>query len=142
MFLMQTKNILVAIQVETASCIQHIDEILSVPGLDMAFLGQNDLCLSMGLFEKYVFPEMYKSVELNTAIQAMLTTCAKYKKIPGIFLFGIDRVGEFLKQGFLFVAVGNDLHHILTQTSAYVKNIEEITASEQKPWKHQPTNLF
>jgi len=136
------KNILVAIQVETASCIQHIDEILSVPGLDMAFLGQNDLCLSMGLFEKYVFPEMYSSKELSEAVQKMLTACTKHRKIPGLFLFGTDRVGEYLKLGFVFVAVGNDLHHVLTQAATHIKNLESISSTENKPWKHQPSNLF
>src|SRR5688572_4243801 len=53
------KNVIVALQVETASCINNIREIAAVPGVDILFLGQNDLCMSMGLFEKYVFPEMY-----------------------------------------------------------------------------------
>src|SRR5712691_3257797 len=52
-------NIIVALQVETASCIENIDEIAAVPGVDILFLGQNDLCMSMGLYEKYKFPDMY-----------------------------------------------------------------------------------
>jgi len=136
------KNILVAIQVETASCIQNIDDILSIPGLDMAFLGQNDLCMSMGLYEKYVFPQMYTSTELNDATQKMLNSCSKHKKLPGIFLFGTDRVGEFLKKGFVFISIGNDLHHILTQASTHIKSLESNSATEQKPWKRQPTALF
>src|SRR6185295_6365966 len=57
-------NIIVALQVETADCIKNIDEIAAVPGVDILFLGQNDLCMSMGLFEKYKFPDMYTSPEL------------------------------------------------------------------------------
>ena len=53
------KNTVVAFQVETADCIKNIDEILAVKNVDIAFLGQNDLCMSMGLYDKYVFPEMY-----------------------------------------------------------------------------------
>jgi len=136
------KNILVSIQVETASCIEHIDDILSIPGIDIAFLGQNDLCMSMGLYEKYVFPQMYTSTELNNATQKMLAACAKYHKIPGIFLFGTDRVAEFLKLGFTFISVGNDLHHVLTQASAHVKTLESISATEKKDWKRQPTALY
>src|ERR1700742_642822 len=37
------RNIIVALQVETASCIQNIAEIAAVPGVDILFLGQNDL---------------------------------------------------------------------------------------------------
>ena len=43
-------------QVETASCIEHMEEIAAVPGVDILFLGQNDLCMSMGLFETYSLP--------------------------------------------------------------------------------------
>ena len=50
------KNLIVALQVETADCIKNIDEIAAVPGVDILFLGQNDLCMSMGLYEKYEFP--------------------------------------------------------------------------------------
>ena len=47
---------IVALQVETAYCIKNIAEIAAVPGVDILFLGQNDLCMSMGLYEKYKFP--------------------------------------------------------------------------------------
>lgn len=36
-----------------------MEEIAAIPGVDMLFLGQNDLCMSMGLYEKYEFPHMY-----------------------------------------------------------------------------------
>lgn len=61
------KNVITAIQVETQSCIDNIDEIMSIPELDIAFLGKNDLAMSMGLFEKYDFPHMYTSPELKEA---------------------------------------------------------------------------
>jgi len=136
------KNLIIAIQVETASCIEHVDEILSVPGIDIAFLGQNDLCLSMGLFEKYKFPDMYTSTELNEATQKMVDACKKYNKIPGVFLFGTARVAEFLKKGFPFISVGNDLHHILTQAQTHIGAIEEATKGTGKEWKHLPSGMF
>src|SRR5271165_2257935 len=63
---------IVALQVETASCIENIAEIAAVPGVDILFLGQNDLCMSMGLYEKYEFPKMYTSPELNAATQKLI----------------------------------------------------------------------
>src|SRR5213075_974873 len=116
-------NGIVAMQVETASCIENIAEIAAVPGLDILFLGQNDLCMSMGLYEKYKFPEMYTSPELNDATQKLVNVCKKNNLILGIFLFGDARVGEFLDKGFVFHSLGNDLHHVLTQTAAYVNNL-------------------
>src|SRR3989449_3230107 len=90
------ENIIVALQVETASCIKNIAEIAAVPGVDILFLGQNDLCMSMGLYETYEFPHMYTSPELNAATQALVNAAKKNNVILGLFLFGTARVGEFL----------------------------------------------
>ena len=135
------KNVVIALQVETADCIKNIDSILSIPEVDIAFLGQNDLCMSMGLYEKYEFPKMYFSEELEKATTSLVDTCKKYNKILGLFLFGTDRVAEFIKKGFTFISIGNDLHHILTQTGTHTKNLEEITSKDEKTWKRVSNGL-
>jgi 4-hydroxy-2-oxoheptanedioate aldolase len=66
----------------------------------------------------------------------------KNNVILGIFLFGTSRVGEFLEKGFTFISVGNDLHHVLTQTGAYVNDVEKISNEKGKVWKRRPTALF
>jgi len=136
------KNIIVALQVETADCIKNIDEIAAVPGVDLLFLGQNDLCMSMGLYEKYEFPHMYTSPELGAATEKLIAAARRNNVILGLFLFGTSRVGEFLEKGFPFISIGNDLHHILTQAGAYVKDVEEIAKAKGKSWARRATALF
>src|SRR5512147_865727 len=136
-------NVIKALQVETADCIKNIDEIAAVTGVDILFLGQNDLCMSMGLFEKYQFPDMYTSPELAAATDKLRAAAKKNNVILGIFLFGTARVGEFLDKGFPLISLGNDLHHMLTQATAYVKDVE--AASKDKgsaPWSRRPTALM
>jgi 4-hydroxy-2-oxoheptanedioate aldolase len=133
---------IIALQVETASCIENIAEIAAVPGVDILFLGQNDLCMSMGLYDKYEFPHMYTSPELGAATQKLIEHARKNNVILGIFLFGTPRVGEFLEKGFTFFSLGNDLHHILTQTGAYVNDVETVSKEKGKAWKRRPTALF
>ena len=135
-------NIIVALQVETADCIKNIDEIAAVPSVDILFLGQNDLCMSMGLYEKYEFPHMYTSPELGAATQKLIDHAHKNSVILGLFLFGTSRVGEFLEKGFTFISIGNDLHHVLTQAGAYVNDMENIAKDKGKTWKRRPTALF
>src|SRR6185437_14487240 len=118
------------------------DEIAAVPGVDILFLGQNDLCMSMELYEKYKFPDMYTSPELNAATDKLRAAAKKNNVILGLFLFGTARVGEFLDKEFTFISVGNDLHHILTQAGAYVKDMAGITKEKGKTWSHRPTALF
>ena len=135
-------NGIVALQVETASCIDNMAEIAAVPGVDILFLGQNDLCMSMGLYEKYEFPHMYTSPELGAATQKLVENARKNNVILGLFLFGTARVGEFLEKGFTFISIGNDLHHVLTQAGAYVKDMEGIAKEKGKEWTRRPTALF
>jgi 4-hydroxy-2-oxoheptanedioate aldolase len=136
------ENVILALQVETASCIENIDSIAAVPGVDLLFLGQNDLCMSMGLYEKYKFPDMYTSPELGAATDKLKAAAKKNNVILGLFLFGTARVGEFLDKGFPFISIGNDLHHILTQAGAYVKDMEEVSKQKGKSWGRRPTALF
>src|SRR6202140_5359460 len=135
-------NLIVALQVETADCIKNMQEIASVPGVDILFLGQNDLCMSMGLYEKYEFPHMYTSPELGAATNKLVENARKNNVILGLFLFGTSRVGEFLDKGFTFISIGNDLHHVLTQTGAYVNDMEKIAADKGKSWKRRDTALL
>src|SRR6188472_1803873 len=135
-------NVIVALQVETADCIKNIDEIAAVKGVDMLFLGQNDLCMSMGLYEKYKFPDMYTSPELGDATNKLIAAAKKHDIILGVFLFGTSRVAEFIDKGFSFISVGNDLHHILTQAGAYVKDVESISPAGAKSWTRRPSALI
>src|SRR5690348_8695417 len=135
-------NGIVALQVETADCIKNMAEIAAVPGVDILFLGQNDLCMSMGLYEKYEFPHMYTSPELNSATQSLVEHARKNNVVLGLFLFGTSRVGEFLDKGFSFISIGNDLHHVLTQAGAYVADMENIAKEKGKPWNRRATALF
>ena len=135
-------NIIVALQVETASCIENMAEIAAVPGIDILFLGQNDLCMSMGLYEKYEFPHMYTSDELGAATDKLVSEAQKNNVILGLFLFGTDRVGEFLDKGFTFISIGNDLHHVLTQATAHVTALESIAEEKGKSWTRRPTALM
>ena len=135
-------NTIVALQVETADCIKNMDEIAAVPGVDLLFLGQNDLCLSMGLYEKYEFPHMYTSPELGAATEKLMAAAKKNNVILGVFLFGTSRVAEFIEKGFPFISIGNDLHHILTQATAYVKDVEAIGKDKSAAWARRTTALM
>lgn len=133
------KNVIIAIQIETADSIKNMDAIASTEGVDMLFLGQNDLCMSMGLFETYEFPKMYFSPELKKATDTLIHAAKKNNKILGLFLFGTDRVAEFIQKGFTFISIGNDLHHILTQAQTHMAVLKDIAKAERKTWKPRPS---
>ena len=66
----------------------------AVPGVDILFLGQNDLCMSMGLYNKYEFPHMYTSPELDAATKKQIREIAEVK-MP--YVNAIDIEGAMLQ---------------------------------------------
>jgi hypothetical protein len=56
----------------------------------------------------------------------VIAAARKNSKILGIFLFGTDRVAEFIRKGFTFVSIGNDLHFILTQAQGHMKTLKSM----------------
>ena len=69
----------------------------------------------------------------------VIAAARRNNKILGLFLFGTDRVAEFIKKGFVFISIGNDLHHILTQAQAHMKTLKDIAKAESKTWQPRPS---
>ena len=85
---------------------------------------------------------MYTSPELQEATEALIAAAEKNNKILGLFLFGTDRVAEFLGKGFRFISIGNDLHHVLTSATGHVQALETIAGESGAEWKRRPTALM
>ena len=85
---------------------------------------------------------MYTSPELGDATQKLSTRRARTTSILGLFLFGTSRVGEFLEKGFTFISIGNDLHHVLTQAGAYVKDVTTTAKDKSKTWQPRASALL
>ena len=54
---------LVSIQIETMDAVNNLDEILSVEGVDIFFIGPMDLSVSMGYIGQPNHPEVQKMIE-------------------------------------------------------------------------------
>ena len=135
------EHVFTSIQVETADCLNNLEDIVTIPELDMVFLGSNDLAMSMGLFEKYEFPHMFTSPELLEAIDHIVATCRKAGKIQGAWAFGTGDVEARLNQGFDFISIGNDLHHVLTANTQFINEWGEITKKVGKNWTKKDSAL-
>jgi 4-hydroxy-2-oxoheptanedioate aldolase len=66
---------------------------------------------------------MYTSPEVKEMTDKLVASAKAKNIILGIFLFGTSRVKEFVNQGFTFVSIGNDLHHVMTQAEAHIKAV-------------------
>lgn len=93
------------VQIESRAALQNLDQILSVPGVDMAFVGPVDLSISLGL-EPH--PEQRHPI-FQQALADILRTARRYQVPVGIFCSSGQAAAERITQGFQFVNVATDL---------------------------------
>src|SRR6266545_4682216 len=94
-------EILVVLMIEHIQAVEALDDILSVPGVDVAFIGPNDLHNSMG--KKPVFDSGDK--QFTDAVAHVLKTARKYNVAPGIHVLDAAAAHRRIAEGFQFIAI-------------------------------------
>jgi 4-hydroxy-2-oxoheptanedioate aldolase len=106
--------------IETAQALQNIDAILAVPGIDMIYIGPNDLALDLG--EK-PGAELHDSATSN-AITHILDR-AKAAGVPtGIFCADGDVAKRRLAEGFNLVTPGNDFNTLMAAMQREIRKCQ------------------
>ncbi len=93
-------ELLAILQIESAEGVANVEEILSVPGIGVLFIGPSDLSTAMGYASANV-------PEVEAAIQTVLAACLAHD-VPCAITTGAANVAERIGQGFRFVTVGVD----------------------------------
>ena len=103
------ENVIVVVMLEHVTAVENAEDILSVPGIDAAFIGPYDLSASMGLAGKLDHPDV------RAAQQAILTACNKKGVTAGIHVVSLDpdEVRRRVEEGFLFIACGLDTEFVI-----------------------------
>ena len=96
-------EVVIAIMVEKRECVEDLDAILSVPGLDMVQFGASDYSMSLGLTGQTTHPEV-KKAELRT-----IETALKKGLHPRIELADINHAGPYLEMGVRHFCIGWDV---------------------------------
>ena len=97
------RNLLCVAQIETRKSVENVEAIAQVEGIDILFIGHADLSLSLGCFQQY------DNAELGEAEAKILEAARKHGKTVGMHLKKGMRVGDYVKRGFSFIAVGSDI---------------------------------
>ncbi|KAK0231197.1 Pyruvate/Phosphoenolpyruvate kinase-like domain-containing protein [Armillaria fumosa] len=99
------RNIFIAVQIETVEGLSNCEEIAKVDGIDMLFVGPNDLASSMG----YPPPEHPNIPEVQEAIKRVLAAAKAAGKYAGMFCTTAEQVQARFEQGFDFMNLGADV---------------------------------
>jgi 2-keto-3-deoxy-L-rhamnonate aldolase RhmA len=112
-------EIMMILQIETKAAIDQIDAILDVPGIDVAFLGPNDLSGDMGHVGDWEHPEVQAAIR-------KLEDAANQRKIA---LGTISRNWEFAKayldKGYRFQSLLGDIPILMQGAKAAIGSFRE-----------------
>lgn len=91
---------MVLLQIETKKAVENLEEILTVDGVDLIFIGPSDLSQSLGLPGEISHPQVQKTIEY-----IIEKTLASGKQV-GIFEGNLDAVGKWIDKGIKLIACG------------------------------------
>lgn len=115
-------NVMVCVQIESQKAVDNVEEIAAVEGVDMLFIGPNDLAASMGhvAFDHASIPEVQE------AIACVLKAGLDAGKYVGHFALSADVAAAKYKQGFHFVNCGADIVAITAWMSAEMEKLKSL----------------
>ncbi|MDR1322289.1 MAG: hypothetical protein LBK56_12855 [Gracilibacteraceae bacterium] len=94
------KNTLLIVQAETPGAVDSAGDIAAVDGIDMLFVGPNDLSVSMG------YPGQMGAPAVQAKIESALLAAQARNKLCGIYAVSPDDVAKWTGKGVQFVITG------------------------------------
>jgi 2-keto-3-deoxy-L-rhamnonate aldolase RhmA len=113
------EQIMMILQIETKAAIDHIDAILDVPGVDVAFLGPNDLSGDMGHVGNWDHPDVLAAI-------GKLEAAANKRKIAlGTISRNWEMAQAYLGRGYRFQSLLGDIPFLMQGARAAVASFRQ-----------------
>lgn len=116
---LHNQEILLIPMCETTGCLEQIEEITAMEGVDGIFVGPCDLSIALGE------PGDFDHPKVQAAFERIVKACRENGKFCLIFAPTPELAGRFIKMGFHGCASGIDVNLML---SAYLKLVKDTKA--------------
>ncbi len=110
---------IIAVQAETPESIQNLEAIVSVPGIDVVFVGPFDLSISLG------FPGEVNHPRQIEVIERVVEVCRKHKRTAGIHLFDVPSIKAWIEKGMRFISYSNDVSFLSDAAAAGITELRK-----------------
>jgi 4-hydroxy-2-oxoheptanedioate aldolase len=106
------------IQIETKECLDHLDDIAAIDGVDVLFVGPADLSMALGVFGQWAHPDFV------AAVQATGAAARRAGKAAGVLFFDVNQYDFYYDHGFRFLASGSDMLFISQGAGVRVQEMD------------------
>jgi 2-keto-3-deoxy-L-rhamnonate aldolase RhmA len=93
----------VVLLLETQKAFQNLEEIISVPGVDVAWMGHYDLTVSMGI------PAQFDHPRFLAAMDELVAVCRRHGVAPGFLPPTPESAAHWIGKGFRAISLGSDI---------------------------------
>jgi 2-keto-3-deoxy-L-rhamnonate aldolase RhmA len=122
-FVQALDEIVVAIMVEKRECVENLDAILKVKGVDMVQFGPADYAMSIGVTGQFTHPDVQKA-ELKT-----IETALKLGLHPRVELFDAAQAPRYIEMGVKHFCIGWDVAILKSWWQAHGTQMREHLAA-------------
>ncbi len=116
---LSNENTLIVSHCETVTSVENLDQILTIPAIDVVFIGPMDLSQSYGVIGNDSHPTVVNAIE--TVIQKTV----KAGKTAGIFVGTIEKAKHFIEMGANYIIIGSDQGMMSGVAKNYVKELKK-----------------
>jgi len=104
---------LLGVQIETKEALEHLDAIAGVEGVDVLFVGPQDLTLSLGLLDDR------KNARVQDAMRRVVEACERHGRVPGTLVIDPEEKRIAVDLGFRFISLASDIRFLLEGARYY-----------------------
>jgi 4-hydroxy-2-oxoheptanedioate aldolase len=119
-------EIAVICMIETAEALEKLDEILSTPGVDAAYIGPSDLAYALGMEPT----GDNRDPNHEAKVMEIYAACRRHGVTPGIHTGSAEFTKKWLKVGFQMVTLGTDSGFMRARAVADLNETRQETGAE------------
>ncbi|MEM7345386.1 MAG: aldolase/citrate lyase family protein [Chloroflexota bacterium] len=107
------------VQIETKPALDSLDEILSVPGVDIALVGPTDLSIALGIPGQLEHPDLVK------ALETVIERCQAHGVYPALHINNGQLGRLWIEKGMAMLSSGSEIGHMMSGAQQLVSTLRD-----------------
>jgi len=117
------RETLAVLMIESKAGLENVEEIASLPGVDVLFIGPYDLTLSLGIVEQFDNPIFWNAVD------RVVAACKAAGIAAGIQTSNMSLLQEARRRGARFLLYGSDVAILFAGFKHAISELKKVTTS-------------